>query len=66
MVRHSGLQLQVLSLFKAALRVAKQKDVAQGNKTHYTRGINYQFVRERFRDDVSCRRVGDFCINELS
>ncbi|GLE10049.1 hypothetical protein PINS_up022044 [Pythium insidiosum] len=57
MARHSGLQLQVLTLFRSALRVAKRKDDAlaleQGlRNTAYRQGPSYCFVRERFRDDA--------------
>ncbi|KAI9920056.1 hypothetical protein PsorP6_015592 [Peronosclerospora sorghi] len=39
---HSGLQLQVLGLYKKALRAAKRKDT---DTLHY--------VRQRFREDVT-------------
>ncbi|TMW61148.1 hypothetical protein Poli38472_013611 [Pythium oligandrum] len=58
MARHSGLQLQVLALFKTALRVAKQKDQAllkegaEAVTQSYRSGGTYRFVRERFRDDA--------------
>uniref|UniRef100_A0AAV1TBC9 Complex 1 LYR protein domain-containing protein n=1 Tax=Peronospora matthiolae TaxID=2874970 RepID=A0AAV1TBC9_9STRA len=38
---HSGLQLQVLALYKKALQAAMRKDVD-----------TLQYVRERFREDV--------------
>ena len=38
---HSGLQLQVLALYKKALQAATRKDVD-----------TLQYVRERFREDV--------------
>jgi hypothetical protein len=47
---HSGLQKQVLSLYKRALRAAANKDRSSGvNDTNKT---TYVFVKERFRDDV--------------
>lgn len=40
---HSGLQLQVLALYKKALQAAKRKDTDTP-----------RYVRERFREDVGC------------
>lgn len=38
---HSGLQLQVMALYKKVLQAAKRKDID-----------TLQYVRERFREDV--------------
>lgn len=58
---HSGLQLQVLALYKRALQAARVKDqealqaagasVAEAARKQ-ERGATFDFVRERFRDDV--------------
>lgn len=51
---HSGLQLQVLGLYRQALRIARRKDLAQDPlATKAASGsTTYAFVRERFREDV--------------
>lgn len=55
---HSGLQKQVLALYKRALQAAKAKDrealaAADSSQGAATSGNEtYAFVRERFRDDV--------------
>jgi hypothetical protein len=58
---HSGLQLQVLALYKRALQAAHAKDqeaikaagiaVVEAAASRQ-RGDTFSFVRERFRDDV--------------
>uniref|UniRef100_M4BCH8 Uncharacterized protein n=1 Tax=Hyaloperonospora arabidopsidis (strain Emoy2) TaxID=559515 RepID=M4BCH8_HYAAE len=49
---HSGLQLQVLALYKKALQAVMRKDVD-----------TLQYVRERFREDVRhwCCEPKEFC-----
>ncbi|POM64496.1 Heat repeat protein [Phytophthora palmivora] len=50
---HSGLQLQVLSLYKKALQAAKRKDQE-----------TLRYVRERFREDVRGFDRKDFVVIE--
>ncbi|KAJ0393962.1 hypothetical protein P43SY_003759 [Pythium insidiosum] len=69
MARHSGLQLQVLTLFRSALRIAKRKDDAlaleQGLKSAaYRHGPSYRFVRERFREDALSVSRSNFAMIE--
>ncbi|CAK9074716.1 Succinate dehydrogenase assembly factor 1A, partial [Durusdinium trenchii] len=52
-VRHSGLQKEVISLYRRALRVALEKD---GGKSR----INYDAVRKEFREDASSVKRSDF------
>lgn len=50
---HSGLQLQVLGLYRQALRIARRKDLVQDPLATKTASEStYAFVRERFREDV--------------
>lgn len=70
----SGLQKQVLALYRRALQAARRKDAelatsAQANApldtsaTATHRNATEMFVRERFRDDVRAwsNTSGDFC-----
>ncbi|ETI54250.1 hypothetical protein F441_02880 [Phytophthora nicotianae CJ01A1] len=50
---HSGLQLQVLALYKKALQAAKRKDLD-----------TLRYVRERFREDVATVDRKDFVVIE--
>ncbi|CAH0476162.1 unnamed protein product [Peronospora belbahrii] len=50
---HSGLQLQVLALYKKMLQAAKRKDI---DTLHY--------VRQRFREDVISVDHKDFTVIE--
>ncbi|CAI5735967.1 unnamed protein product [Peronospora destructor] len=50
---HSGLQLQVLAFYKKGLQVAKRKDTD-----------TLQYVRERFREDVTTVDRKDFAVIE--
>ncbi|CAI5735942.1 unnamed protein product [Peronospora destructor] len=50
---HSGLQLQVLALYKKVLQVAKRKDMD-----------TLQYVRERFRENVTTVDRKDFAVIE--
>ncbi|KAG4055735.1 hypothetical protein PC123_g9176 [Phytophthora cactorum] len=50
---HSGLQLQVLALYKKALQAAKRKDQD-----------TLRYVRERFREDVATVDRRDFVVVE--
>ncbi|CCI46318.1 unnamed protein product [Albugo candida] len=45
---HSGLQKQVLQLYKLLLKAAKRKDQGAENQG----GTTYRYVRERFRENV--------------
>uniref|UniRef100_K3X5D9 Complex 1 LYR protein domain-containing protein n=1 Tax=Globisporangium ultimum (strain ATCC 200006 / CBS 805.95 / DAOM BR144) TaxID=431595 RepID=K3X5D9_GLOUD len=62
---HSGLQMQVLALYKKALRTAQQKDrelvAASSGATAEVSTLTY--VRERFRDDA--RSVGRMDFNVI-
>ncbi|KAF1325629.1 hypothetical protein FI667_g9051, partial [Globisporangium splendens] len=50
---HSGLQMQVLALYKKALRTAQKKDreLAAASSGATTGASTLTYVRERFRDD---------------
>ncbi|EEY67355.1 uncharacterized protein PITG_04372 [Phytophthora infestans T30-4] len=50
---HSGLQLQVLALYKKALLAAKRKDQD-----------TLRYVRDRFREDVATVDRKDFAVIE--
>ncbi|KAG1683852.1 hypothetical protein DVH05_012734 [Phytophthora capsici] len=50
---HSGLQLQVLALYKKALHAAKRKD-----------GDTLRYVRQRFREDAATVNRKDFVVIE--
>ncbi|ETO83001.1 hypothetical protein F444_02915 [Phytophthora nicotianae P1976] len=50
---HSGLQLQVLALYKKALQAAKRKDLD-----------TLRYVRECFREDVATVDRKDFVVIE--
>nr|CCA23842.1 conserved hypothetical protein [Albugo laibachii Nc14] len=52
----SGLQKQVLKLYKSLLSAAKQKD--QGGEDR--RGSTYSYVRERFRENAESVDRSDF------
>ncbi|DBA02276.1 TPA: hypothetical protein N0F65_007686 [Lagenidium giganteum] len=58
-MRHSGLQLQVLALYKTALKTARQKDIANG-----TSRSTFDYVRERFRDEAFSVPRNNFAIIE--
>ena len=45
MVQHSGLQKQVLALYKKSLQIAKNKEGSGAQGT-------VEFVRQKFRDEV--------------
>lgn len=52
-MQRSGLQLQVLALYRRALRAARAKDVeTAGAEAGAASSQTFAFVRERFRDDV--------------
>ncbi|CAH0485919.1 unnamed protein product [Peronospora farinosa] len=50
---HSGLQLQVMILYKKVLQAAKRKDID-----------TLRYVRERFREDVTTVDRKDFAVIE--
>ncbi|TDH70092.1 hypothetical protein CCR75_009545 [Bremia lactucae] len=50
---HSGLQLQVLALYKKALQTAKYKD-----------SDTQRYIRDRFRNDVRAVERKDFAVIE--
>ena len=57
----SGLQKQVLKLYKSLLSAAKQKD--QGGEDR--RGSTYSYVRERFRENVSNSNLTSFQLDPV-
>lgn len=61
---HSGLQKQVLALYKKALRTAQKKDLEVADAPTKG-GTTFTYVRERFRDDVRAfyfRARGDMTV----